>query len=714
MHRNNVISRTLRQTSILMSYLHMKRLFVLLGVLLLGVSSLHAQKRYDELTYPKLGKIEKPAVTTFTAKNGITFYLVEDHELPLINVNVIVRTGEVQVPDGKVGLTTVVGDVMRSGGTETYPADSLNRLLEDKAARMETGIGFTSGSANMNVLKEDFDELLPVFVDLMSHPAFPKDKIELAKKQIKTSISRRNDQQSSIAQREFNRLIYGKNSVYGRLTQYETVNNITRQDLINFHKQAFVGKNLMIGVIGDFKTKDMKKKLQKAFASMPAGSKNDLDFPKVDYQYKSTVNLINKPDVNQSYILMGHIGGLRENPDYPALQVMNEVLSGGFSGRLFQRVRTDLGLAYSVFGQYSSNTFYPGEFYAGVMTKSATTAEAIDAIRKQIERMQNEPISQKELQDTKDRFLNSLVFRYDSKDKILSQRMSYAYRGMPKDTFDKYVDQVKAVTVDDVQRVAKKYLHPEQLQILVVGNKEEIGDQLQKYGKVNNIDISIPEPKGEAASAQKGDVKQGKTLLGKMSKALIDTDTELRDVTVVSQTTQFNPNLPQGKMNIGVKSTTTFPDQQHAELQTPQGTLTMEVNGDSGKMIMMGQERPLPPQQVKQIKAEMNRDYLSIARRADKLDAEYMGTEKVDGKEYKKLKVNLENPVTFLIDPDTNLPYMMRYSRFNAQLGKRMKVETHYSNWKEQQGVTFAFKEVSFADGKKSSESDVKNVEINK
>ncbi len=466
---------------------------ILLLILSFGFTSAMAQKRYDHLTYPKLKAYEIPKIETFTLKNGIKFYLVQDNELPLINVQVMLHSGSLLDPADKTGLADMTANVMRDGGSVNYPANNLNKLLEDKAAHFSIGMGFTSGSANLNVLKEDFDAILPVFVDVLEHPAFPDDKIELNRKQFKSLISRRNENNQEIADREFSRIIYGENSVYGRLEQYKTIDNITKSDLVNFHKQAFTGKNMMIGVVGDFDFKTMKKKLQKAFRYVPAGQRTNLQFPKVDYHFVQTIRFINKPDANQSVVYMGHLGGIRNNPDYAALQLMNEVLSGGFSGLLMQHVRTDLGLAYAVFGTYESNVFYPGIFYTGVLTKSSTTSEAIDAIRNEITRLQNEPITDKRLNDVKDQFLNSLVFRYDTKSKILNQRMYYDYTGLPKDTFDKFVENVKKVTIPDIQRVARKYLKPNQLQILVVGNGNEIGNQLDKYGTVKKIDITIPE-----------------------------------------------------------------------------------------------------------------------------------------------------------------------------------------------------------------------------
>lgn len=238
------------------------------------------QNPHENLEFPELNDFQKPEVETFTTDNGITFFLVEDNELPLINVNTRIRTGGLLVPKEKAGLASITGTVMRSGGTETYPADSLNVMLENRAASIETNIGFTSGSASMDVLKEDFDDLMPVFIDVLTNPAFPEEKIELAKTQTKSNISRRNDNAQQIGVREFQALIYGKNSPYGRNTEYETVNNINREDLVSFHDEHFTAENMMVGVVGDFDSEEMKQKLEETFGQLPSGDKTTLEIPR--------------------------------------------------------------------------------------------------------------------------------------------------------------------------------------------------------------------------------------------------------------------------------------------------------------------------------------------------------------------------------------------------------------------------------------------------
>lgn len=679
----------------------MKKFILTVTVLLLaGLQIAQAQKKWDEIEFPEINNFEMPDIEIFELDNGIRFYLVEDRELPLINVNVRVRTGSFLAPTEKTGLASLTGTVMRTGGSEMYPDDELNELLENRAARMETGIGMTSGSASMNVLKEDFDELLPVFIDLLQNPRFPEDKIELAKTQSKSSISRRNDDQAPVANREFRKLIYGKESVYARHTEYETIDNITREDMVDLHSQSFVGSNMMIGVIGDFDTDEIKEKLSEAFANVPEGEKIELNFPDVDYEFPNTVNLVDKSDVNQSYVLLGHIGGTRDNPDYAKLQVMNQVLSGGFSSRLFKVVRSDMGLAYSVFGSYGSGTFYPGTFTAGVMTASETTAEAIDAIIEQIERLQDEPVTEEELQQTKDQFLNSLVFRYDSRSKILNERLGYDYAGLPEDTFDRLVEEIREVSAEDIMEAAQNYLRPEDVQILVVGNADEIGDQLDKYGDVNEIDISIPEPSDDEEVAE-GDADEGQRWLERMAAAILPNGGFEGDLSYEAENIIQSPN---GEMTLSMEQTINFPEERLTSVvNAPMGQITIEIADGRGTMRMGENEMPMQPQQLQESMSELYRNYVYLALNREQIDVEFLGMQDLDGEEVVHLRVNDELPFELYLDPDTALPAQAQYRQMDPQQGQRVTVIQKYGDWQEQNGVMMAYETVGYADGNQVS-----------
>ena len=189
-------------------------------------------------------------------------YLLEDHTLPTINASVMVRTGSRYEPADKVGLASLTGQVMRTGGTISKTGEEIDQTLERAAASVETFIGSTSGGARLAVLKEDFDMGLGILVDILKNPVFREDKIDLAKVTSRSGISRRNDQVAAIAGREFNRLIYGSTSPYGRLMEYIHVENINRQDLIDFHRKYFLPNAVMIAVWGDFSTAAMKTKIE--------------------------------------------------------------------------------------------------------------------------------------------------------------------------------------------------------------------------------------------------------------------------------------------------------------------------------------------------------------------------------------------------------------------------------------------------------------------
>jgi predicted Zn-dependent peptidase len=671
----------------------MIRLSSLFLVLVVAIStSLQAQVRWDELTYPEIKSFNKPNVTTFSLNNGIKVYLLEDNELPVINLNTRVRTGSILDPADKTGLASLTGTVMRTGGSAKHPGDDLNTLLEDRASILSVSIGFSSGSANLNTLKEDFAQMLPVYIDVMMNPAFPEDKIELAIRQSKSGISRRNDDPQGVANREFNSLIYGENSVYSSEVEYATLDNIVRDDLIAFHRKSFVGSNMMVSVTGDFKTADMRKLIETHFGSIGKGTPIVLEFPDVNPVNDATVNLVDKKDSQQSVVLMGHDGGLRQDPDYAALQVMNQVLAGGFTGRLFKKVRTDMGLAYAVFGEYASNLNYKGTFYTGVMTKSETTAEAIDAIKAEIIRLQEEPVGDEELKLVKDQFLNSLAFRYTSLASVLGEQLNNEYNGLPADLFDTFVEEVKAVTAADIQRVAQEKIRPDELQILVVGNKQTIGNQLDKYGEVREIDITIPQPNSSAPKAETEGDAEGQEWLNKMADAVVTPGTNFRGIETTGK-------VSQGPMALDAVSTIIFPDEMTTLISSPMGQI-QQVYKDGVAIMKIGeQEQNLGEAGADEIQSTIDTHYIGLALKKGSLKASYLGMEDVDGTSYAKITINAGPGITMWINPATNLPARMSMMRFIPQMGSEVTIMTEYKDWNSQDGIQVAFSNNQFLDG---------------
>ncbi len=427
--------------------------------------------------------------------NGLVIFLQEDHELPFIDGSILIRGGSREALAAKAGLISLYGEAWRTSGTAAKSGDALDTELAQKAASIETGGGLASTSLSWGSFKQDFDSVFGETVDLLLHPAFKADKLQLAQRGLATGISRRNDDAEGIASRESTKLVYGKDSPYAREAEYATIAAVKLDDLKAWHDRTVVANGIIVSVEGDFDSSEMEAKLRKVFEPLPRGTV--IESPKVDFAGPTPgVYFVDKEDVNQSTVEIVGLGTLRNNPDYYALSVMNEVFSGGFGSRVFQYVRTKLGLAYSVGGAYGSTYDHPGVFRSSAGTRSVKTAEATNAILEEIGRLKTKPPTPDEMRKAKDQVMNSFIFNYDTPEKTLNEQVLLAFYGYPPDFLEKYKDGIEHVTSADVTRVANKYIDVSKLAILVVGNKSEITPPLSTLGKVTDVDITIPPPPG--------------------------------------------------------------------------------------------------------------------------------------------------------------------------------------------------------------------------
>ncbi len=452
---------------------------------------------YRDIEYPELAEFEIPRPEIYDLPNGMKVFLMEDHELPLIQVIVRVRTGGAWEPAEKTGLAGLTGSVQRTGGIggpRAMSGDELDDFLEARAASVETSIGQNVGFASMDVLKDDFDEVFQVFHDVLRYPAFAEDKLEVAKAQARSAVARRNDDVTSITAREFSRLVYGTDSPLSRLTEYATLDAVSRDDLVAWHGAHYHPNNMYLGVVGDFDSAAMKEKIAAVFGGWPAGPAFDREPVEFESERTPGVYFIEKTDVTQANIRLGHLGIRLQNPDFFAVQVLNEILGGSFASRLVKSVRKEKGLAYSVRGTIGSGLVYPGVAGFGLQTKSESMGQAIDAVLEVLEGMKTDAATDEEMERAKGSILNSFIFNYASKGQVLSQQMLYSFYGLPLDWLENYRRQIEAVTNDDVSRVAAAHLYPDKLKILVVGRAEEFDRPVESFGPVEVVDIAIPDP----------------------------------------------------------------------------------------------------------------------------------------------------------------------------------------------------------------------------
>jgi zinc protease len=425
--------------------------------------------------------------------NGLVILLEEDHELPFINGRMLIRGGSRDEPAAKVGLVSLYGSTWRTSGTTTINGDKLDEQLDAKAATVETGGGSATTSVNWSSLKGDFDTVFGISMQLLLHPDFKQDKLQLAKRRIEAGIARRNDDASGIAGREATQLVYGKDSPYGRETEYATIEAVTLDDLKAWHDRTVAPNNMILAVSGDFDSAAMEAKLRTAFEPLPKGTvsvtaKGSFSGPTPGIYFAP------KDDVNQSTVYIVGLGTTEDNPDYYALDVMNQVFSGGFGSRVVQNVRTKLGLAYDVGGSFGASYDHPGMFYVGAGTKSESTVAATKAMMAEIGRLKTVPPTPDELRKAKEQVLNSFVFNYDSPEKVLGEQVTLAFYGYPSDFLERYRIGIDKVTSADVARVANKYIDESKLATVVVGNGAEFQPPLTTLGKVTTVDIAIPPP----------------------------------------------------------------------------------------------------------------------------------------------------------------------------------------------------------------------------
>jgi zinc protease len=670
---------------------------------------------WQQVPIPPLPAFKPQQPKRIELKNGMVIFLQEDHELPLIDGTARIRGGSVNEPADKTGLMDIYGEVWRTGGTKSQTGDQLDDFLEVRAAKVETGSSTDSTTISFSCLKADLDDVFKAFVDVLQNPEFRADKIDLAQKEEGDGISRRNDDVGEIAQRETVKLAYGANNPYARVPEYSTVAAITRQDLIDWHGKYVHPNNIILGISGDFDAAAMEARLRAVFDAWPKGPA----LPKNEIQYapaKPGYYLVPKDDVNQSTIHMVALGTTRDNPDYYAINVFNEAFGGGFSSRLFNDIRTKRGLAYGVSGGIGTNFGHPGILQISIGTKSGTTVEAIHAADENIDNLATHPIAEEEIQHAKDGILNAFIFRLDSPDKILGERMTYEYYGYPPDWLDKYQAEIKNVTVADVNRVAAKYLHKDQMAVLVVGNTKDFDKPLSSLGAVKEIDITIPPPPAEKSenndtAKPAASNPEGKALAAKVAAAMGGLP-KLHSIKTIHVSIDESDG---GASPNPVDVTVAFPDRMHIDIQTPQGALTIVASPEAAFMSMAGMgTRSMPPEQKNEMLAQMHHDLIYVAQHADDPTFTFTaaGTEKIGDVDAAILDIGGAIPwLRWYIDPKTG--YILREKYKGLGQSGPFDGETNLADWRTVDGLTMPYKHANKQNGQETSTAEFKKIELN-
>ena len=684
-------------------------------LVLLALPAAAQVARYQDVAIPALRRFDIPTPQKHVLDSGLVIFLMEDHELPLVNLTARIHTGGRLVPDDKTGLDDVFGEAWRTGGTESRTGDQLDDQLEAMAASVESSMGVDSATLSMNCLKQDFQSVLSVWHDVLRHPSFRDDKIDIAKKQVNTGIARRNDDPFSIVQREAAKLGYGASSPYARVPEYETVAAITRDDLLAWHAAYVHPNRTVIGVSGDFDPAKMLATLKKELGSWAKGPEAADPEAAMAKEAHSGLYLVEKADVTQAQIAMVDVGIRRDNPDYYAVEVMNEILSGSFPSRLFSNIRSKKGLAYAVWGGVYSSYDRPGLTWLGLGTKNETMGAAIEALREEIRGIHGEtPVTEAELKRAKDSILNSFIFKVDSRDKVLGQQVTYAYFGYPADFLQHYQAAIEKVTTDDVMRVAKEYLRDDRLAVLVVGKPADFDKPLDSFGPVTKLDITIPEPGGDSAAEVTDESRaKGKQVLARMLEGYggASAVAAVKSYRIKGQVTM---RTPMGEMKMAVTGIYDGMTRFRQDMDMGGQMMAMVATPEDSFMSMMGQAQDLPGSQKDEVMKEAKRSPLFILQQRDSagLSVSHSGTEKVGDVEADVIDVDHDGvKVRLLVDPATGR--VVRSSYHGMGPAGPAETVTDYLDYREAGGIWVAFAEKSTSNGEPSQDVTIEEFTVN-
>ncbi len=429
-------------------------------------------------------EIKLPPIKKTMLDNGLKVIVIEQHELPIVAFRLILKSGSACDPAGKAGLADLTAGLLRKG-TKTRTATQVAEEIDFVGGSLDAGADRDATYASCRVLSKYFDTGLGLLSDIILNPTFNQEEIDRLQKQTLASIKQQKDDPGSVASEKFREFVFGDNP-YGLPTEgtEESVPVLTRDDIVNFHDKYYVPSNAVLAVVGDVKNSDVIKKVKAKFSSW-SGTPVTLPTPAESPAIKGyQILLVDKPDLTQTYIELGHLGIDRKNPDIFAVRVMNYILGGGgFASRLMEEVRAKRGLTYGIYSNYDYLK-WQGAFNVTSFTRNDSTAAAITATIDQLRKIRSEGVTDKELADTKSFYTGYFPLQFETPEQIATQILVVELYNLGEDYLTNYTKNINAVTKEDVQRVAQKYIDPDNLKMVVVSKAETVKPLLEPLGTV--------------------------------------------------------------------------------------------------------------------------------------------------------------------------------------------------------------------------------------
>ncbi len=683
----------------------------LVVIFLFGSFGLDAakKKKVDKLKFPPLNKIHRPEVQSAQTSNGIKLRLIKTEKLPLVNLLILVKGGNHYDPGTKVGLATVTAQLLRIGGTKELKAEEVDKLLDSKGIDIDIDASDDYYTIDLSCLEENFDEAVSILSKILLQPTFNQEKMEEIKAQMNSAISRRNDNPMPINRREFNKLIYGAKSPFAAVLEYEHVDNIVQEDVNRNYKMFFAPVHMLVGVTGPLEMDQFKEIFEKYFGSWSHQARIPT-YPQVQEQtHDFKIAFAQKSNLNQSYFSIGHLGVKEDLSKSAKFLVFNSIFSQGFTSRLVTRVRVKMGLTYGIGGGINTEHLYPGITSFTTFTKSESTTDAIKAIFEEIDIIRKEKVTQQELNDAKDSFLNAYVFEFRTPERVLRNSLRREFYGVDVNIIDRLVEDVKKVTADDILEVAKNYLHPDKMVVSVVGNKEKIKGDLSELGKVKELDISIKPPalKEKIPEPTSETLQKGSQMIMELSMSKYK---GYKDLKSLEMSADMKMTVMGRTMDMGLKSINLYPDKTHVEISIMGMKIERIISGKKGITKQMGMEKAISEEEIE--KGEFD-DLYNIFNSKDKYQFQYLTEKEIDGKKYDVIYIfdAKKRWMKYFINKETGLIEIEeKLSEVPGESGVACTVK---SDFKTVKGIPFAYKSEVFVKEKKVGEVTVKEIKVN-
>ncbi|MEO5987962.1 MAG: pitrilysin family protein [Candidatus Eisenbacteria bacterium] len=699
---------------------HMPRVVLALALVLTSMAAVaHAVDKsiYDprRIVTPPIGRIPAVKPLRYTLPNGIVVFLLEDHDLPSVSGVAYFPSSPSLVPTDKVGLAGITGQVMRSGGSKAHGGDYLDDHLAAIGAALSSSVAAEQGTGGFRCLTENTAEVIGLWSELLRAPAFPAEKLELAKVSARQGIASRNDEMIGILMRAASQAVYTKDSPWARQPEYATIEAIAPADLESLHEKVFVPERAVFAIYGDFKSADMKKLLTARFGDWTKSGTPTPVLPPVPTSVKPKLFYAPKLDVTQSGIIVAQIGSKANDPDYAAMQVLEQGLGGGFSSRMFNRIRTQRGLAYGTGANAGTDFRRPGVFLAYSLTKSESTMVALDIVREEVRKVTEAPFTPAEIAVAKDAVVNSFVFNFEDPSQTLFRAASYEAMGYPQDFLQTYQKALDGVTAQSVLDAAKRKITPDAQVVILVGKEADFDRRIETAGlPVERLDITIPPPPSKNAGvvASPEGKQKGHALLVAAANA-VGGAAEWDKVKAVSTAAEATISIQGQNLGVTMEEHWVLPNKQLSKQKLPFGEVSQGFDGKSGWQSAMGQLQDDP-----KAGEEIAKDYeKSLWRLFSDASLELVALDKpesIAGVEYAAALVRgaKTQDLTLLFDKGGRLAGLAYQDTGSGQMGPA-RVTQLYSDWQPEGAIRYPRAMKMLRDGKPFIEAKLTSLKLN-